>query len=99
MKKFLKTQDATFLTSSSIVLNHFDGDKPVKQVFAPGDLQREKRMAAEALAILIPDYLTQMGAKANAFGLPSPYWAGHMGYHVTHMLADGLLLDGKTYRR
>jgi len=97
MKKFLKTQDATFLTTSSVIAGHFDGDKPVKQVFAPGDPARETRMAITAFGILIPDYLTNMGTKGNVFGLPSPYWAGHMGYHVTHALADGLLLDGKAY--
>jgi len=97
MKRFLSTLDATFLTSSSIIAGHFDGDTAVKQVFAPGDLARETRMAITAFGILLPDYLTNMGTKGNVFGLPTPYWAGHMGYHITHAIADGLLLDGKVY--
>lgn len=98
MKKFLVTLDATFLTSSSIVASHFDGPSPAKFVFTPErDLQREKNQAKMALLGTISEYVLNMRPKENVFLLPTPYWAGYKGYHITRDLAAGLLLNNRKY--
>jgi hypothetical protein len=100
LKRFLIKLDATFLTSSSIVAEHFDGLQPSKYVFSPEKkLDREKTMAKNALILTVDQYyinLTTM--EGNQFNLPSPYWAGFMGYHIVRDLANGLRHNGKIYK-
>jgi hypothetical protein len=98
MKRFLVTLDATFLTSSSIIPNHFDGPQPVKFVFsADKDLTKERSMAGVALHSTITQYAENMLISENTFQLPSPYWVGHQAYHITRDIAAGLKLNGKKY--
>jgi hypothetical protein len=96
LKDFLARLDATFLTSSSIVLGHFDGKQSVKHVFSQ-DAAKEKVQAATILAATLTEYANYIAAKGNKFHLPSPYWSSHLQYHVIHELADGILLAGKAY--
>jgi hypothetical protein len=98
LKRFLVNLDATFLTSSSIVLNHFDGKQPAKFVFSPTkELPKERAQAAIALSATIGQYSINVGTAENTFKLPTPYWAGHKAYHITRDLAAGLMLNGKKY--
>lgn len=98
MKRFLVQLDATFLTSSSIVLSHFDGAKPVKFVFAADrQLPREKTQALAALNLTLSQYATNIALEGNIYHLPSPYWAGFKVYRITKDLAAGLSLKGKKY--
>ncbi len=98
LKRFLVNLDATFLTSSSIVLNHFDGKQPAKFVFSPTkELPKEKAQASIALAATIGQYSINVGTAENTFKLPTLYWAGHKAYHITRDLAAGLILNGKKY--
>lgn len=98
LKRFLVNLDATFLTSSSIVLNHFDGEQPAKFVFsADRNLTKEKAQAGIALSSTIAQYSVNVGQSGNTFGLPTPYWAGHKGYRITRDLAAGLMHNGKKY--
>jgi hypothetical protein len=99
MKRFLVKLDATFLTTSSIIPNHFDGKQPAKFVFSPTkDLTKEKNMAAIALHSTLTEYSANMLVAENTFRLPSPYWVGHQGYHITRDIAAGLKLNGKKYK-
>lgn len=98
MKRFLVQLDATFLTTSSIVANHFDGPTPVKFVFSPEkDLTKEFRLARTALMSTLQQYTANMAIKDNTHALPSPYWSGHIIYHITRDLAFGLMLNEKIY--
>jgi hypothetical protein len=98
MKDFLSRLDATFLTSSSIVAGHFDGNQSVKHVFNT-DAGKEKIQAATILTATLGEYATFIAAKGNPFHLPSPYWSSHLQYHVVRELADGMLLAGKAYKK
>jgi hypothetical protein len=94
-RRFLYDLDATFLTSSSIMAGHFDGPRPAKLVFArDGDLGRERRMALQALLLVLGGYSTNLGVIDNPYKLPTPYWAGFLLYHVERDLTRGLLLSG-----
>ena len=98
MKRFLVKLDATFLTSSSIALDHFDGTSPAKFVFAADKtVTREKNIARQALTLTMGEYATNIALAGNTYKLPSPYWAGHKVYHITRDLAGGLMLNGKKY--
>jgi hypothetical protein len=95
-RRFLYDLDATFLTTTSILAGHFDGPRPAKLVFAAdGDLGREKRMAAQALMLVLGGYTTNLGVIDNPYKLPTPYWAGFLLYHVERDLAKGLVLQGR----
>jgi hypothetical protein len=95
-KRFLYDLDATFVTSSSILAGHFDGAQPVKFVFAADrDPGRERRMARQALLLVLGGYATNLGVIDNPYRLPTPYWAGFLVYHVERDLARGLLLAGR----
>ncbi|MDR7419758.1 MAG: hypothetical protein QN178_12720 [Armatimonadota bacterium] len=95
-RRFLYDLDATFLTSSSILAGHFDGPRPAKFVFASdGDLGRERRMARQALLLVLGGYSTNLGVIDNPYKLPTPYWAGFLVYHIERDLAKGLLLSGR----
>ena len=100
MKRFLVKLDATFLTSSSIALDHFDGPQPAKFVFTPEkDITRERNQARAALALTLNEYATNIALQGNTYKLPSPYWAGYKVYNITRDLADGLMLNGKKYKK
>jgi hypothetical protein len=96
MRNYLYTLDASFLTSSSIVADHFDGLTPARLIFATdGDLDRERRMAAQVLLRILPQYLSNL----NQAGLPSPYWVGFFKYRIVNELAVGLYKNDKLYIR
>jgi hypothetical protein len=95
-KRFLYDLDATFVTSSSILAGHFDGARPAKFVFAADrDPGRERRMALQALLLVLGGYSANLGVIDNPYRLPTPYWAGFLVYHVERDLAKGLLLAGR----
>ena len=96
MKNFLSKLDATFLTSSSILGGHFDGSNAVKHVFSTDDT-KERVQAGIILERTLSEYTTNMGIASNKFKLPTPYWAGFMGYNITYDIANGLLLNEKKY--
>lgn len=100
LKKFLVEQDATFLTTTSILLDHFDGKHPAKFVFdkETKDIDKEKRKAFEAYLLVSDAYNDNMKVINNGFMLPSPYWAGFMGYNIVQDLAIGLRHNDKTYK-
>jgi hypothetical protein len=98
MKRFLVSLDATFLTSSSIVANHLDGEQPAKYIFDKDkNIKKEKAQAFAALLLVLDNYAANMGVKKNDFLLPSPYWAGFKVYFITRDIAAGLTLKGKKY--
>jgi hypothetical protein len=98
MKNFLVSLDATFLTSSSIVVGHLDGDAPARFIFSPEKSTKiEKAKAGAALMLVLENYGTNIGTKGNEFYLPSPYWSGFKGYFITRDIAAGLTLKGKKY--
>jgi hypothetical protein len=98
MKDFLERLDATFLTTSSIALSHFDGPHPAKFIFAKGDEAKEKHQAEIMLGMTMKDYLVYVAADKNKqYKLPSPYWSSHFIYHVPRDIAVGLLCADKTY--
>jgi hypothetical protein len=97
MKGFLYDFDATFLTSSSIAMGHFDGSDPHKYVFG-ANKDGDAHGAKIALAAVIERYLVYMHVdKVNS--LPTPYWSSHFIYHVPRDIAAGLMVAGKTYVR
>lgn len=96
MKNFLVKLDASFLTTSSIVADKFDGEKSVKHVFS-ADTTKEKVQAAATLVLTINEYDKYLLANNNKYRIPSPYWSGFMVYNITRYLADGLKLNGKYY--
>ncbi len=99
LKRFLVKLDATFLTSSSIALDHFDGTAPAKFVFTPEkNITREKNQARAALLLTMNEYATNIALAGNTYQLPSPYWAGHKVYHITRDLAAGIMLNSKKYK-
>lgn len=98
MKNFLVVEDSSFLTSSSILPGHFDGDKPAKFVFDKRHNPTiERAMAGHALQFTIGLYLRNLAEPKNTDKLPSPYWAGFRIYKISHDLADGLLKNGVAY--
>lgn len=99
MKHFLEELDATFLTTSSIVAGHLDGAHPKVQVFAPGEPDRELRIAKTMLRLTVEQYVFYSVMKGNTYHLPSPYWSSHFVYHVPRDLAVGMMCADKTYRK
>jgi hypothetical protein len=101
MKRYLYELDSTFTTTTSIALNHFDGPKPKKFVFAQGgDVDKEIIQAKTALGLTIAAYLPFVAAKGNEeYHLPSPYWSSHFIYHVPRDIADGLMCAGVVYKK
>lgn len=98
MKRFLVSLDATFLTSSSIMFDHLDGEAPAKYIFDKDkNMKKEKAQALAALLMVLDNYAANMGIKKNDYMLPSPYWAGFKVYFVTRDIANGLTLKGKKY--
>ncbi|MFN8253360.1 MAG: hypothetical protein U0V75_15940 [Ferruginibacter sp.] len=98
MKRFLVSLDATFLTSSSIIASHLDGENPVKFIFDKDkNAKKEKAQAAAALLMVLDNYAANMGIRQNEFLLPSPYWSGFKVYFITRDISQGLTLKGKKY--
>ncbi|MGG9960532.1 hypothetical protein [Ferruginibacter sp. SUN106] len=97
MKKYLVTQDASFLTSSSIIAFKFDGRQPKKFVFAD-NLPDEHAKASIVLSTILTDYASNAGVEKNKFRLLTPYWAGFMGYNISHFLSNGLSLNGEIFK-
>ena len=68
--------DATFLTSSSIIASHLDGENLAKFIFDKDKMQRkEKRRAAAALLMVLDNYAANMGIRQMNFAA-LPYWSG-----------------------
>lgn len=97
MKKYLVTQDASFLTSSSIIAFKFDGKNPKKFVFAD-NLPDDHAKASIVLTTILTDYAANAGVEKNKFRLLTPYWAGFMGYNISHFLSNGLSLNGEIFK-
>ena len=98
MKKFLVTQDASFVTSSSISGFHFDGKNPVKKVFANNVADDHTLASTVVLPKILVEYTNNMGNEKNKYRLPTPYWAGFMGYYISKELAVGLKLNETVYK-
>ncbi|MCW5946056.1 MAG: hypothetical protein KIT74_03415 [Fimbriimonadales bacterium] len=98
LRPFLREIDATFLTSSSIVVKHFDGEKPARMIFDQ-DPTRNYNKATTALFFSAARYNPYLQAEGNDALLPSPYWAGIKKYHVYRDIANGLILNGKRYQK
>jgi hypothetical protein len=98
MKKFLVTQDASFLTSGSIAAFKFDGRQPKKFVFAD-NLPDEHAKAAIVLSTILTNYASNAGVEKNQFRLLTPYWAGFMGYKITYLLSAGLKLNEEIFSK
>lgn len=101
LKNFLVKLDATFLTSSSIVAGHLDGDKPAKFIFNQydKDVRKEQAKARVALSHTISEYFAYLSLENNVFRIPSPYWAGFQVYFITRDLANGLSHSYKIYTK
>jgi hypothetical protein len=97
MKNYLVTQDASFLTSSSIAAFKFDGKQPKKLVFA-NNLPDEHTKALIVLSTILTNYASNAGVDKNKFRLLTPYWAGFMGYNISHYLSNGLMLNGEVFK-
>jgi hypothetical protein len=63
------------------------------------DNKKEMAQAVAALDLTLNEYATYMLADKNKFKMPSPYWAGFMGYYITHTLAKGLKLNGEIFSK
>jgi len=87
---WLRNADASFITTTSILADHWDGATPAKNVFAP-EPQRNKNMAQQALGLTMKVY-SQNIALGGA-STPSPHWVGFTIYHVERDLAKGLYLQ------
>jgi hypothetical protein len=100
LKNFLVKLDATFLTSSSIVAGHLDGDKPAKFIFPPEkDLEIEKAKARVSLSYTISEYSAYLVLERNIYKIPSPYWVGFRVYLIPRDMADGLSHSNKKYTK
>lgn len=100
LKNFLVKLDATFLTSSSIVAGHLDGEKPAKFIFTPdNDINKEKAKARVALSHTIAEYSAYLTLERNIYKIPSPYWAGFQVYFITRELANGLSHSNNKYSK
>jgi len=92
---WLRKADATFITTSSVLAGHWDGDTPVKNVFAP-EAARNKTMAGEALGLTLNVYSKNIALSTGA--TPTPHWVGFTVYHVERDLAKGLYLQNVAKR-
>lgn len=98
MKNFLYALDSNFLTTTSIVMGHFDGPQPKRMLFAT-DTFDERKQALYVLKDTVDKYRTFIDAKGNPDKLPSPYWSSQFIYHVPRDIASGLMVAGKIYIR
>jgi hypothetical protein len=86
---WLRNADATFITTTSAMLDHWDGLTPVKNVFAP-EARRNRFMAGEALALTMNVYSQNIALSSGS--TPTPHWVGFSVYHVEKDLSRGLYL-------
>jgi hypothetical protein len=89
---WLKKPDASFITTTSALADHWDGATPAKNVFAP-EGSRNKKMAGEALQLTMGVYLRNISQSSAA--TPSPHWVGFTMYHVEKDLSKGLYLQNE----
>jgi hypothetical protein len=87
---WLKKPDASFITTTSTLAGHWDGDTPVKNVFAP-EASRNKNMAGEALQLTLGVYFKNISQSSPA--TPTPHWVGFTIYHVEKALSSQLYLQ------
>lgn len=86
LKRFLVKLDATFLTSSSIALDHFDGTSPAKFIFTPEkDITRERNQARAALALTMNEYAINIAMAGNTYQLPH-----HTGQVIKCIILPGI---------
>jgi len=89
---WLKKPDATFITTTSTLAGHWDGETPAKNVFAP-EAQRNKNMAGEALQLTLGVYFKNISQSTPA--TPTPHWVGFTIYHVEKALSSRLYLQNE----
>jgi hypothetical protein len=89
---WLRTADATFITTTSILAGHWDGPTPGKNVFAVDEGQN-KRMAIQALLLTMKTYASNISLSSG--DTPTPFWVGYTKYHIERDLAKGLYLQNK----
>jgi hypothetical protein len=89
---WLKKPDASFITTTSALADHWDGRTPVKNVFAP-ESSRNKTMAGEALQLTLGVYFKNISQSSPA--TPTPHWVGFTIYHVERALASRLYLQNE----
>ncbi len=88
---WLRNADATFVTTTSTIVGHWDGATPAKNVFSP-EPPRNSRLAGEALQLTLGVYSRNVAISHNS-ATPSPHWVGFTVYHVEKALAYGLYLQ------
>lgn len=88
---WLRNADATFITTTSALADHWDGMTPLKNVFAL-EAHRNKVMAGEALALTMNVYSQNIGMSTGS--TPTPHWVGFTLFHIERDLAKGLYLQG-----
>jgi len=94
-----QAKDSTFLNASSEVPGKFDGPTPKKIIYkANGSDTADTTAALSALYEVVTAYSEIAAAKTNPDHLPSPYWVGHVRFHISRDLAAGLFLEGKQYK-
>ena len=89
---WLKKPDASFITTTSTLAGHWDGETPVKNVFAP-EASRNKNMAGEALQLTLGVYFKNISQSSPA--TPTPHWVGFTIYHVEKALSSQLYLQNE----
>ena len=92
---WLKNADATFITTTSGILGHWDGPTPVKNVFYPEPV-RNRNMAIQALGLTMNVYSQNIAISGNG-ATPTPHWVGYTLFHVEKDLAKGLYLQNQVY--
>ena len=89
---WLKKPDASFITTTSTLADHWDGETPAKNVFAP-EASRNKKMAGEALQLTLGVYFKNISQSTPA--TPTPHWVGFTIYHVEKALSSRLYLQNE----
>ena len=92
---WLKNADATFITTTSTIAGHWDGETPAKNVFWPEPV-RNRNMAVQALGLTMSVYSKNIAISGNG-ATPTPHWVGYTIYHVEKDLAKGLYLQNQMF--
>ena len=92
---WLRNADATFITTTSGILGHWDGSTPVKNVFSP-EPARNRNMAVQALGLTMNVYSRNIAISGNG-ATPTPHWVGYTMFHVEKDLAKGLYLQNQMF--
>jgi hypothetical protein len=87
---WLRNADATFITTTSVLAGHWDGETPIKNVFAP-EASRNTVMAVEALGLTMNVYSKNIAMSTGS--TPTPHWVGFTIFHVERDLTKGLYLQ------